>query len=317
MYFTDAGLEQASSERMARNHARRFHSFERIADLCTGIGGDLSALAAHTAVLAVDKDPIHLRLAVINARVNEAQGEIEPVCADVRAADLSACSAAFIDPARRADGQRLGTGSSEPSLEWCYALAARMPVGVKAGPALPVTLVPSGWEIEFVSEGRELKEAMLWSPALTSAPRRATLLPAGETMTEQQHEPVAVRTPGEFLIDPDPAITRSGLVEQLGSELGAWKIDAQVAFLSADSAAVTPFARTLRVRASLPWNLKQLRTTLRTLDIGTVDIRKRGSAVDVDEIQRKLKLEGTRSGTVVLTRMQDRPWMFVCSDVEG
>jgi hypothetical protein len=53
---------------------------------------------------------------------------------------------------------------------------------------------------------------------------------------------------------------------------------------------------------------------LREAGIGVVDIRKRGSAVDVDEIQRKLKLTGARSATVVLTRVSDRPWMLVCTD---
>src|SRR4051812_34300923 len=38
MYFTRDGLEQASSERMARNHASRYHGLARVADLCTGIG---------------------------------------------------------------------------------------------------------------------------------------------------------------------------------------------------------------------------------------------------------------------------------------
>src|SRR5471032_2300031 len=45
MYFTAAGLAQASSYRMAHHHARRYDSFHIVADLCTGIGGDLIGLA--------------------------------------------------------------------------------------------------------------------------------------------------------------------------------------------------------------------------------------------------------------------------------
>ena len=317
MYFTEDGLEQASSERMARNHARRFEAFGTPADLCTGIGGDLLALADGRAVLAVDRDPTHLRLAQLNADVNDARGPITAVCADVREVNLHACDAAFIDPARRVAGKRLGPTESDPPLAWCFALAQKIPVGIKAGPALPLTVVPEGWEIEFVSEGRELKEAMLWSPSLASSAQRATLLPGAATLSAESGVQLPVQKPGAFLLDPDPAVTRAGLVEQLGDQVGAWKIDEQIAFLSSDTEPRTPFGRTLRVRASLPWNLKQLRVTLRELDIGTVDIRKRGSAVDVDEVQRKLKLEGTGHATVVLTRVTDRPWMFVCSDVAG
>ena len=51
-------------------------------------------------------------------------------------------------------------------------------MGIKAAPGLPLELVPPGWEAEFLAVGRGLKEALLWSPALASAPRRATILPA-------------------------------------------------------------------------------------------------------------------------------------------
>jgi len=240
---------------------------------------------------------------------------VECVCADVRDLRLDGIPAAFVDPARRAGGRRFQAGSGEPSLEWCFDLAARgTALGIKAAPGLPLELAPEGWEVEFASEGGELKESVLWSPALATAPRRATLLPSGDTLVPEDGPAVEVRLPGEYLIDPDPAVTRSGTVEELARSLGCWKIDEQIAFLSADRDVRTPFGRTLRVEASLPWNLKQLRQVLREAGIGVVDIRKRGSAVDVDEIQRKLKLTGARAATVVLTRVSDRPWMLVCTD---
>ncbi|MEP7025685.1 MAG: SAM-dependent methyltransferase, partial [Actinomycetota bacterium] len=49
MYFTRAGLEQASAELVARHRAARFAAAGagpgQVADLCCGIGGDLVALA--------------------------------------------------------------------------------------------------------------------------------------------------------------------------------------------------------------------------------------------------------------------------------
>lgn len=321
LYFTPEGLEQASTERMAAHHARRYEGFVRIADLCTGIGGDLIALAAVPSVesvLAVDSDPAHARLACINADAVGLGGKVRCVCADVRDADLAGVEAVFIDPARRVGGRRLPPGASEPPLAWALALADRVgAVGIKASPALPHELVPHGWELEFVSERGELKEAVLWSPALATAPRRATLLPGGQTLVAGQAAPVAIRMPGRYLLDPDPAVTRAGLVEQLAASLGAWKIDARVAFLSADTEIHTPFGRTLEVEASMPWNLKMLRERLRSLGVGTVDIRKRGSAVDVEDVRRKLKLSGPRSAVVVLTRVSDRPWALVCTEPRG
>lgn len=69
MYFTRAGLEQAASEVIARHRATRSDGVSRMADLCCGVGGDLIALAGQWEVLAVDRDPLHLRMATLNADV--------------------------------------------------------------------------------------------------------------------------------------------------------------------------------------------------------------------------------------------------------
>jgi hypothetical protein len=63
MFFTRPGLEQASAEPVARHRAVRYASAETVADLCTGIGGDLIALAATSRVRAIDLDPVRLRVA--------------------------------------------------------------------------------------------------------------------------------------------------------------------------------------------------------------------------------------------------------------
>jgi hypothetical protein len=209
-------------------------------------------------------------------------------------------------------------GDSEPPLDWCFDLARRIDVGIKASPALPLDLVPDGWEVEFVSEHRELKEAVLWAPVFATTPRRATvLLPDGDehTLVALAGARLAVRPPGAYLLDPDPSVTRAGLVETLGVQLtDAWKIDDQIGFLSSDVPLGTPFGRLLRIDASMPWSLGRLKESLRALDVGTVDIRKRGSAVDVEELQGRLKLRGARAATVVLTRVASAPWAMVCSE---
>lgn len=314
MYFTPAGLEQASTERMSRHHAARYERFARVADLCSGIGGDLIGLAARVETLAVDLDPLHSRIGMLNARAYDVAERVTPVVDDVRVVSLDGVGAVFVDPARRSEERRFRSGESEPPLDWCFALAHQLPVGIKAAPGLPLAVVPDGWEVEFVSEGRELKESLLWSPLLATANRRASVLgDATHTLVGDPAAALDVLAPGAYLIDPDPAVTRAGLVETLGAQLRAWKIDAQVAFLSADHPVETPFGRCLEVEASMPWSLARLKEALRGLDVGTVDIRKRGSAVDVDELQRRLKLKGSRAATVVLTRVADKPWAMVCT----
>ena len=316
MLFTRSGLEQSSSEAMARHRAARLASTPgRVADLCCGIGGDLLALADGRRALAVDLDPVHLRLAAHNAAVNGA-GPVETLRADVREAGLDGVGAVFVDPARRVGERRLPAGRSHPPLDWCFGLAGRVPaVAVKAAPGLPREAAPPGWELELVAAGRELKEAVLFSPALAMTPRRATILPAGDTLVHAPGPEVALGEPGGFLLDPNPAVTRAGLVQELARLVGAWKLDERIAFLSLDHDVRTPFARTLRVLDSAPWDERRLAQRLRAHGVGAVDVRRRGLAGDVDRLQRRLRLEGELRATLVMTRLRGRAWMLLCSDL--
>ena len=318
MYFTRPGLEQASAELIARHRSGRYASGIAVADLCCGIGGDLIALACGRRVLAVDSDALALRIARANSEVYGVAGNVRTVQADVRDVSLDGVDAVFVDPARRSGQRRMRAGDSEPPLDWCVRLAGRIErVGIKAAPGLPHERIPAGWGLEFIAVGRALKESVAWSPALAEVSRRATILPGGHTLSSgpgQPAEPVEVRPPGEFLLDPNPAVTRAGLVQELARALGAWQIDRQIAFLSAGTERHTPFARTLRVIGSAPWNLRQLPARLRALDIGAADIRRRGLAGDVEQVRRRLKLSGSRRATLVMTRVRDRPWCLVCLD---
>jgi len=318
MWFTREGLEQASAEPLARHRAARYAGADRVADLCCGIGGDLSALAPGRAALGVDLDPLHLRMARENARVHGA-GEVAVACADVRILELPRSLAVFVDPARRAGGRRLPAGESRPPLAWCLELAGRVAaVGIKAAPGLPLDRVPPGWEVELLADRRELKEAVLWSPALATTGRRATVFPGPATLAAEPRSTGAAAVPcgppGAYLLDPSPAVTRAGLVEDLARDLGAWKLDPQIAFLSADQPLRSPFGRLLAVHASLPWHLKRLREVLRQRGVGAVEVRKRGSAVDVDDLTARLRLRGDARAVVVLTRVADRPWALVCAE---
>ena len=201
-------------------------------------------------------------------------------------------------------------------------------VGIKAAPGLPLGLVPAGWEVELLADRRELKEAVLWSPALAGTTRRATVFPGPHSLAarprptgappggspDPSRSTVPCAPPGAFLLDPSPAVTRAGLVEELARGLGAWKLDPRIAFLSADKPLRSPFGRLLRVDASLPWNLKRLRGVLRERGVGTVEVRKRGSAVDVADLTTRLRLRGDARAVVVLTRVADRPWTLVCAE---
>ena len=58
----------------------------------------------------------------------------------------------------------------------------------------------------------------------------------------------------------------------------------------------------------LPFQLKRLRAALRERGAGDVVVKKRGSAVDPDELRRRLRLDGDGpTWTVLLTRIGADP----------
>ena len=325
MLLTRDGLEQATGEALARHRAQRFAGLTGsgpVFDLCCGIGGDLLAIGAVTPrVVGVDHDEVHALVAGHNSRVYDV--DAVTVAADVTDLRLDNAGAVFVDPARRSGpGQPDGRGGSNPPLDWCLSLPVPR-IAVKTAPGVDAAVVPTDWELEFVAVGRDLKEAVLWSPAWATSARRATVLPADPTGQPVELVPdpstprARVRPPGTHLLDPSPAVTRAGAVADLAAAIGAWQIDSRIAFLSADRPLLTPFGRCLDIEASLPFGLKPLAAELRRLDIGAIDIRRRGLAGDVDDLRRRLRPTGSRQATVVLTRVVDKPWAFICVDTPG
>ena len=67
----------------------------------------------------------------------------------------------------------------------------------------------------------------------------------------------------------------------------------------------------------MPFAVKPLAAQIRRLDVGSIDIRRRGLAGDVDDLKRRLRPAGSRFATVVLTRVVNKPWAFICRDVDA
>ena len=321
MYFTRDGLEQATGEAIARHRARRYAPFGTLADLTCGLGGDTLALARDHPVLAVDRDRLRLALLRENARACGLADRVAPVLADLADLPPPRADALFCDPGRRtAAGRRVfSVRDYQPPLALVAGWRATVPaLGVKVSPGIDYAELPpeAEAEVEFISERGELKEAVLWYGPLRAAVRRATLLPAGVALTTDGDPPapVAAGPPGRILYEPDPAVIRAHLVEHLACELGATKLDPAIAYLTADEARPTPFARAYTIEETLPFSLKRLTARLRALDAGIVTVKKRGSPLDPDALARRLRGQGARPLIVVLTRVLGQPYALIARE---
>ena len=318
MLFDREALEQASGETIAAHRAKRFRGFSRIADLCCGIGGDTVSLASVADVVSVDIDPVRVRMTLWNARVHGVLDRVRGVTADV-SAWIPPADALFMDPSRRRDGRRLLSPADYlPPLSLPRLRAVTPNIGIKVAPGIPYDRIPADCETEFISESGACKEAVLWTGALrTEAARRATLLPSGQTLSARQTADIPVAPPGAYLYEPDRAVIRAHLVEQVAEEIDGWKLDPQVAYLTSDRPTDTPFARRFSIADSFRFSLKRLQAYLSAEGIGRLEIKKRRFPIDPDSLRPRLKLAGDRAATIVLTRIRQQPTVLVCQPDEA
>jgi len=313
MVFDREGLEQSSGETIAQYRAKRYQSFAQIADLCCGIGGDAIPLAQNAKVITADINPNRLAITRHNAHVYNVAHNISPLCADV-SKWIPSCEAIFMDPGRRQDNRRLYALSDyHPSVNLEHLQSITPNMGIKVAPGLPESDIPSHCEIEFISESGNCKEAILWFGQLqTNTTRRATLLPQGHTLLHRQTPEADVHPPGAYIAEPDNAVVRAHLINQLAHDLNAWKLSSDVAYLSANHPIQSPFVTCYTIQEVLPFNLKHLQKYVSTRKIGRLDIKKRHFPLTPEALRAKLKLKGDGWLTLFLTRINDHPTVMVC-----
>ncbi|GLF97623.1 THUMP-like domain-containing protein [Streptomyces yaizuensis] len=318
MYFTPHGVEQATRGAVAEHRARRFAALgvRTVADLCSGIGGDAIALArAGISVLAVDRDPLTAATARANARALGLAGLIEVREADVTDIDTSAYDAVFVDPARRGGrGRIFDPEAYSPPLSWALEAARARPyAALKIAPGVPHELVPDDFGAEWISYEGDVKEAVLWSgPGTGAGTVRATLLPAGTTLTGRGLPNPPVRPVGRYLYEPDGAVIRAHLVAEVAESVGGGLIDETIAYITADEAhPALPYATGYEITDVLPFHLKNLKALVREREIGTLTVKKRGSAIEPEELRRRVKPKGPNAATVFLTRVAGAPSMLI------
>jgi THUMP domain-like/Methyltransferase domain len=306
MYFTADGLEQATRATVATHRARRIASVlpeATVIDLGCGIGGDLVAMArAGLRVTGVERDPLAAAVARANLSALGLSGQL--VVGAAESAATASYDVVFADPARRADGRRVfDLHAYSPPWSFVTGLLAGTAC-VKVAPGIPHDAVPSGVEAEWVSDAGEVKEAALWSGALSSGVgRRATLLPSGTTVTAADAVEPETGPAGRYLYEPDGAVIRAGLVTAVCGAVGGRLLDPRIAYVTADQLVRTELATAYEVLEQLPHTEKVLRRWVREHAVGTLEIKKRGVDLDPSVLRRRLAPKGSGSATLIVTRV--------------
>jgi hypothetical protein len=315
LFFTAEALEQATAWPVAQHRAQRFAQTAPpgpILDLGCGIGGDTMALAQQRPVIAIERDSLRLRFAQANLAALGLADQVTFIQADwtelLKQNALPPASAAFADPARRVGEKRIfSLHQVQPPLPVLLAVLRHTPaLGIKVMPGVADAELPPHCGVEFVSHEGVCKEAMLWFGSLAHLPRWASvhtasgwqLLPA-----DTEPPPLGILQPGVFLHEPDPAVIRAGSFGVLCARLHAHLFDPQIAYLVSAHCHPDPLVQSFSIEEIHPFGLKLLNQRLKMLNVGTVELKKRGFPAEPEQLRPQLRLQpGGRAAVVIFTR---------------
>ncbi|RKT57198.1 THUMP-like domain-containing protein [Saccharothrix australiensis] len=301
--FTDAALQQATPRPVAEHRAARFAG-RVVHDVTCSIGADLAALPEGS--VGSDLDPVRLAMARHNlggSRTVLRADALRPVSRGVPV---------VADPARRdATGRRTWRPADfAPPLDGLAAAYADRDLAVKCAPGVDFAVAPWADEVELVSLDGQVREACLWTRGLATpgVTRRASVLRTGGpgwTITDAEPDDCPVTPPAEWLVDPDGAVVRAGLVRHYAARHGLAQLDERIAYLTGP--VPPPGIRAFRVVEHGHYSEKALRSVLRAHDVGRLEILVRGLDVDPNTLRRRLKPAGAAEATAVLTRIGRTP----------
>lgn len=308
MFLTVDGLQQATRPRVAAWRAGVFREagVQAVWDLGCGLGADSMAFQqAGVEAQGVEADEATAAFATANlalvggAPVRHARAE------DV---EVPPGAGVFLDPARRtARGRSWDVADFTPP--WALVeryLASEHFCCVKLGPGLPKGLIPPGVAATVVSEHGDAVEVSLWnrlSPGMA-----AVVFPRGpgEPLVLRR-DPAApdltVGDVGRFVVEPDNAVIRAGLIAEVARGHDMWLLAPGIAYLSCDEPPpTTPLADAFVVRRVLPFDQAALRALVREERIGTLEIKCRGVDVDPARLRRALRPAGPGHATIIVAR---------------
>ncbi|MDR1236708.1 MAG: SAM-dependent methyltransferase [Propionibacteriaceae bacterium] len=313
LFFTPDGLQQATRAAVASWRAGQLRTAgaSAVTDLGCGIAADSIAFArAGLRVRAVECDPVTAVLAAANLRAACPDGAAEVIQAAAQQDESvtvgqSADQAVFLDPARRTGDRRSWRLEDlSPSWEFCLDALRRQQLGcVKAGPGLEHSLIPDELGAVWVSESGELVELCLWSgnAAYPAGSRTALLLPQGDELPIPARAAPAERTgQPRYLYEPDPAVIRAGGVTQVAEAVAGWPLRPGIGYIASEQLIRSGFATAFTVLAELAFDERTLRSWVKANDIGILELKTRGLAVDPAVLRRRLRPRGHNSATLIL-----------------
>lgn len=296
--------QQATPPAVAAYRAQflRERGVDLVHDLTCSIGTEGQAYAPGTYV-GSDLDA---------SRVAMAQHNIaHPVFRADALTTTTSAQVCIADPARRQGGTRI-TRLDQLLPPPQALLDTHGEMAIKCAPGID----HSEWEglACVVSLDGGVKETCLYTPGLGTG-KRAVILSTSPAVAPDvieddipEHELPDAGPIGRFLIDPDGAIVRAGLVRHYAAREGLHQLDPRIAYLTGDH--LPEGTSGFEFIELVP--MKKLKAAMSAHDVGSLEILVRGQDVDPDQLRKKLKLKGSTAKTLVVTRIGAKGVAVLC-----
>ncbi|MDO4911836.1 MAG: SAM-dependent methyltransferase [Corynebacterium sp.] len=315
------------AERIAR-YCASTPSITRVQDITCSVGTEILALQAHygehggSGPLLIGSDIDAGRLAMAKANGLRCILQMDALHPAVHiAAGNEPHTVIIADPARRAGGKRIVAPEDlMPPLPDVVETYAGQLLVIKCAPGLDY----SEWQgiVSIASVDGSVKEACLYSSHFAKSPgqvREAVVFRGGQLhdfidSTEPELNQTDTRPPGRYIVEPDGAVIRAGLVAHWAARHDLWFLDPHIAFLSGDS--IPAGHSGWEVISQVP--IKKLKAEVKAQGFSSVEILVRGANYDPDQLRKKLALgkkgkKGATQGAIIIARIGDTAQAFVCS----
>ncbi|MBM9466838.1 THUMP-like domain-containing protein [Nakamurella leprariae] len=319
--LTDEALQQATPAPVAAHRAARLAGIG-VHDLTCSIGTELVTLAAGCpVVLGSDLDPVRLAMAAHNLAHSGTPPGVPVVLARADArTPVGRGLLRYADPARRSGtGRRITSADTVPSVAELDAGSADRPPVLRVPPGIDHDALARPGEVELVSLDGTVREAVLWPAELAGPARRATVLTTRldgtatvlgiglgiEQVSSTEPDDAPVTPVQDWIVDPDGAVVRAHLVRQWAARHGLSRLDEHLAYLTGPRPPAG--VRAFRVLDTAPFTERTVAQWCRRDDIGTLEIKQRGTAVVPDVLRTRLRpaLRGPtiHAATLVVARV--------------
>ena len=321
MIFTRKGLEQSTSEELAIFTASLFKNSDQITDVCSGIGGNTIGMQyKFKKITTVEPDPLLNAIHEHNLNLYNPSLKIERQITELHAQDIQESPCVFIDPDRRATGNRsYSIEDHSPDIKFILDLnLTTKEIMIKLSPMLYADQTYAGFSSLFLADEMELKQNLWLGGSLKNTNKNFAIHYKGTIYDSSNLPEISTLDSGiECIYEMNPAIIKSETSFSIAKKYKLLPISGSAKHFVGKQQDLFPFASTWKILIQEPFHLKKITSLLQTLPFERFEIKPYG----IEELETKKLISKWgkglgKAGTVFIFKQKDFKQIIVGEKIE-